>query len=125
MSYDVSVVDTDGNEVVLSSTNVEQGGTYAIGGTRDAWLNITYNYSEFFRKQLGSDGIYRLDGMKPEEALPLVENAVDNMVGERDADYWAKTEGNAKAALTSLGKILKAAIEDGYDGSRGCKIHVG
>jgi len=48
MSYDIYLNDADGETLNLPSRHVLKGGTYALGGTSQAWLNITYNYAPFF-----------------------------------------------------------------------------
>jgi len=32
-----------------------RGGTYQLGGTRTAWLNITYNYSPYFCNSIDAE----------------------------------------------------------------------
>lgn len=57
MSWNVSIVDPKTKEVQnLLERHDLRGGTYALGGTTEASLNITYNYGDFFRKVLPSDG---------------------------------------------------------------------
>ena len=66
MSYDIRIVDKETKmPIMLENKHDIIGGTYAVGGTRELWLNITYNYAPFFRKVFsmqGTDGIHCIDG---------------------------------------------------------------
>jgi hypothetical protein len=44
VSYDVYLADIDGEPIYLDEPHDQRGGTYELGGTREAWLNVTYNY---------------------------------------------------------------------------------
>lgn len=58
MSYDISLVDAVTNEPLhLEFTHQIKGGTYQIGGSDRASLNITYNYSTFYYAVFGDEGI--------------------------------------------------------------------
>ena len=51
MSYDIYLRDRVTKETVHFDTPHQMaGGTYAIGGTTEAWLNITYNYAQWYYK---------------------------------------------------------------------------
>jgi hypothetical protein len=112
MSYDIYFEDTEGNTLRLPD-DFEQpkGGTYAIGGTTEAWLNITYNYAPFFRSVFGPDGIRSLYGKTGKEVTPDLERAVEILGTDRDQDYWNPTEGNAGAALNGLLQMAKVLPE--------------
>ena len=73
----------------------EEGGTQALGGSTDADLNVTYNYGKHFR-------FPNLAGMTGEQSIPLLSDAVERLGVERDADYWAPTEGNVGYACAIL-----------------------
>lgn len=86
----------------------EDGGTYVLGGTNQACLNITYNYSKFFYDTLDAEkGLRFLNGMTAENVTPLLEVSVLALGTERDNDYWKATEGNAGYALSILLKWAK------------------
>jgi hypothetical protein len=74
----------------------------AQGGTCEAWLNVTYNYSPIFKRVLGEKGIRSIYGMKAAESIPLLVSASLQLSGYPLCDYWKATEGNAKDALNSL-----------------------
>ena len=55
MSYDIYLRDRVTKETVHFDTPHQMaGGTYAVGGTPEAWLNITYNYARWYYK----DGVF-------------------------------------------------------------------
>jgi hypothetical protein len=116
MSYDISLVKRGTNEPVhFTSRHQITGGTYAVGGTTEAWLNVTYNYAPFFYKHLGENGIRSIYGKTPAESVRMLNAAIQRMQGEPSADYWAATEGNARAALVNLLVIASKAVAENID----------
>ena len=84
-----------------------KGGTYAVGGTRQAELNVTYNYAEYFYRifleiQFSRAGIRSIYGLTGAESIPVLQTAIAKLNDDVDQDYWEPTEGNAKKALTQL-----------------------
>lgn len=104
MSYDIYLSDPDTDEVIIFDAKHDiQGGTYALGGTNKAELNITYNYAEYYYKHLNSGkGIRSLYGMTGEKAIPILEDAIKKLGTKTDKDYWKSTSGNAGSALQGL-----------------------
>ena len=107
MSWDATLEDPlmgDALEVESHS----DGGTYAVGGTTEATLNVTYNYGGHFRKAWpesidGSGALVRmLDSRTGKETYPLLAKAVATLGTDREDDYWAPTEGNAGYALAIM-----------------------
>lgn len=48
MSYDISLCDPVTHETLeVDDTHFVAGGTRSIGGTKELWLNITYNYGNY------------------------------------------------------------------------------
>ena len=44
MSYDIELCDPVSHKTLLLDTSHHMtGGTYALGGTQEMWLNVTYN----------------------------------------------------------------------------------
>lgn len=74
-------------------------GTYALGGTREAHLNVTYNYSRHIELVLGEEGIRSVYGMTGAASLPVLRSAAAHLSDDVDPDYWVSKEGNAKRAL--------------------------
>lgn len=112
MSYDVSIIDKDTNkEVTIKTKHKIVGGTYCLGGTNELSLNITYNYSPFFKNVFGDKGIRILHGMDIKESIPLLEEAISKLGDDVDDNYWSPTEGNAKEALVNLVQLAKLCPE--------------
>lgn len=81
----------------------QDGGTYAVGGSTEASLNITYNYSPFYYNHLDKEnGLRFLNGKRAGDVIKALEYAVSALGTTRDNDYWASTPGNAGAALAVL-----------------------
>lgn len=131
MSYDISLLDPVTKDVIeLDKTHMMTGGTYAIGGTREAWLNITYNYSEWYYMEgifpptvpdenfhNGRGGIRSIYGMSGAESIPVLKHAIkvledckeDISAEEREeckrngaTGYWMPTRRNAIKPLYQL-----------------------
>ena len=126
MSYDISLIDPVTKEVLeLDALHQMKGGTHALGGTKEAWLNITYNYSPWYYKSEvfpvaddgKSKGIRAIYGMTGAESIPVLRNAItvlehiteDISDDERKeyekqgvAGYWIPTRINAIRPLYSL-----------------------
>lgn len=81
-----------------------KGGTYCLGGTRELWLNVTYNYAPIFylEKCLGDEGIRTIYGKTGAESIPVLQKAISSLSNDVNPDYWHCSEGNAKKALCSL-----------------------
>lgn len=108
MSYDLSLVDPVSEETLqLESKHQMQGGTYAVGGTTEASLNITWNYGEFYYRIFGDDGIRTLHRKTGLESIPILEDAISKLGNETTDNYWDKTEGNAKRPLLQLLTLAK------------------
>lgn len=103
MSYDLSLTDPVTKEtLLLDEPHQMKGGTYVLGGTREAALNVTYNYSAIFGKVLGEGGIRTLYGMTGAASVDVLQAAIWELEDDVDDDYWKATEGNAKRALVQL-----------------------
>lgn len=106
MSADIYIKDPETNETyMLDVEHGFRGGTYAIGGTREAWLNITYNYSGLYHSIWGH-GLLEFDGMTVAEAKPLMITAIERLGAVRSDNYWEATWGNAGAALQDLMQLM-------------------
>lgn len=87
MSYDISLCDPISHKTLtIDSPHFICGGTYAVGGTTELWMTVTYNY-----------------GKTGAESIPILEKAIAALGDDvDDTDYWHGTEGNAKRALCGL-----------------------
>lgn len=110
MSYDLHLEDPATGELIeLEERHNCAGGTYAVGGTTEVWINITWNYATHFRRVLGEEGIRAIYGMTGSDSIPILRAAAKQLHGSRDPDYWAATEGNARAALLDVIKLAELA----------------
>lgn len=97
MSYDVSLGNRDGVVVV---ENHSDGGTYVLGGTTKAELNITYNYGKVYA--LCDFSIKDLEGRRASDVIEKMRQVVEKLGTRQHTDYWAPTLGNAGYALSIL-----------------------
>lgn len=100
MSYDIELKYDD---EIAQVDNHEDGGTYQVGGSTEAWLNITWNYAEFYYEHLDADlGIRWLYGKTGRETEERLAQAVVALGTTQHHDYWEPTRGNAGYALNIL-----------------------
>ncbi len=100
MSYWV-YLQKDGTNVEIEKH--EEGGTFELGGTTEAVLNVTWNYAEFYCQELDEDqGLRWLNGKTAAETMDRLAHATAELGDCRDPDYWAATPGNAGHALAIL-----------------------
>lgn len=117
MSYNINLREpVTEDTIVFDKKHQIIGGTYAIGGTSEAWLNITYNYSDYFYKILGEKGIRTIYGMTGAESIPILKDAISKLKDDVDPDYWKATEGNAKKALCGLLAFAQMRPDGIWDG---------
>ena len=125
MSYDIYLTDPVTNDPLeLDEAHHMRGGTYAIGGTTEAWLNITYNYADWYyrpgvfaRTKKASKGIRTIYGMTGVESIPVLKKAISKLesMDEDISDdkrqkceahgatgYWMPTRENAIKPLYQL-----------------------
>lgn len=139
MSYDISLRDPVTKETVhFDSPHQMTGGTFAAGGTTEAWLNITYNYSQWYYRDgvfpdKGEDhnGIRSIYGLSGAESIPILQHAIQalesmdkNITEEEIKDfenrgvtgYWIPTRENAIKPLYQLLAMAKMRPDAIWDG---------
>ncbi len=133
MSYDISLIDPITKEVlILDEPHQMKGGTYQVGGSYEAHLNITYNYAKHFRKVFGDEnvklsqydqlfgggqtGIRKLYGMSGADSIPILKKAISELKDDVSENYWDATEGNAKQSLIQLLALAKMRPDGIWDG---------
>jgi hypothetical protein len=117
MSYDIYLVNpVNGEKLILDAPHQMRGGTYALGGTYEAHLNITYNYSKHYYKVLGDKGIRTIYGMTGADSIPVLQVAADWLDDDLSENYWEPTEGNAKKALLQLIALAKMRPDGVWEG---------
>ena len=108
MSYDCYLQDPITEETLhFDEAHQMVGGTYAAGGTTEAWLNVTFNYRPFYCANGLEDSLKTLRGMTAADSIPLLQGVADKLGDDVDDDYWKPTEGNAKRALLQLIAMAK------------------
>lgn len=139
MSYDIYLRDRVTKETVHFDTPHQMaGGTYAVGGTTEAWLNVTYNYAQWYYKDgvfpnNGEDnsGIRSIYGLSGADSIPVLEHAIktlENMtedLSEKEIQkykdggaggYWTPTRANAIRPLYQLLAMAKMRPDAVWDG---------
>lgn len=117
MSYDIYLNDpVTGKVIELDSPHHMRGGTYQLGGTTEAYLNVTYNYGKYYYDVIGDDGIRTIYGMTGYQSLPLLRSAASKLGDDKSDNYWEQTEGNAKAALLQLIALAEMRPDGVWDG---------
>ena len=107
MSYDCYLKDAVTGETLQSDTeHFIRGGTCCIGGCKDLWLNVTFNYAPIIAKVMPC-GIKGFDGKTAVDTIPLLEQAIAKLGDDVVDDYWTATEGNVKRALNGLLALAK------------------
>ena len=139
MSYDITLTDPVTKETIrFDSAHDMRGGTYALGGTTEAWLNITYNYADWYYKpgvfgptEEKSKGIRAIYGLSGAESIPVLQKAIAalqamtedisdeerNQCEEQGATgYWMPTRENAIKPLYQLLAMAKMRPDGVWDG---------
>jgi len=117
MSYDIDLKDPVTKEVIeFDEPHLMRGGTYAIGGTTEASLNITYNYGKHYHRVFGEKGIRTIYGMTGAESIPVLEKVISELGDDVSDNYWEPTEGNAKRPLFQLIALAKMRPDGIWDG---------
>lgn len=119
MSYDITLRNPVTKEPLeCEAPHQMRGGTYCVGGTAEMWLNITYNYSEFYYRPdvFGEKGIKTIYGMTGAESIPILKKAINALGDDVSDDYWEATEGNAKKPLTQLLAFAQMRPDGIWDG---------
>lgn len=99
----------------VDSPHLMAGGTYALGGTTELWLNVTYNYARHYHC-LGERGIREIYGKTGAESIPMLKAAALRLGDDVSDDYWEATEGNAKRALLQLLAMARMRPDGVWDG---------
>lgn len=111
MSYDIEIKTKTGERLRFPTTHDLAGGTFCLGGTDEAWLNVTYNYYRFFVRALGKNGIRSIYGLTPKESIPILDAAIAKLGNAKpEPNYWKACAGNAKKALLDLKRLAELSI---------------
>ena len=119
MSYDIKLIDPITKQTLEVDTPHQMyGATYAIGGTTELWLNITYNYSRHYYRPsvFGAKGIRAIYGLSGADSISILQHAIDALGDDVSNDYWEATEGNAKKPLCMLLAMAKIRPDGIWEG---------
>lgn len=144
MSYDIRLRDPVTKETIeLDHPHFMRGGTYAMDGTREAWLNVTYNYANWYLKEgvfpsfpddrfhNGREGIRSIYGMTGADSIPVLNHAIAMLEGMEDdmteeeiqedakkcgGMYWVSTRENAIKPLYQLLALAQMRPDGVWDG---------
>ena len=118
MSYDISLKDPVTKKTIeLSEPHFMRGGTYALGGTKELWINVTYNYGPYYYEATDKDprfahdevscyyadgtkgpieteyGIRGIYGKTGAESIPMLEDMIRRITEKYQKDgEWIETE---------------------------------
>lgn len=103
MSYDIYLTDPATSDTIkFAEPRLMVGAIHELGGTTQAWVNVTWNYRPHFLRVLGPNGIREIYGKSGAETLPLLQAAIEQLGTDVPSDYFEPTEGNARRALEQL-----------------------
>jgi len=94
MSYDISLLNPE-TKKPAEVIRFHEGGTQPLGGSTEATLNVTYNYSDKF-------SFRDLNNKKASNTIKIMEEAVKKYGTETSENYWDSTPGNVGYAIFIL-----------------------
>ena len=114
MSYDISLCDPVTHKPLKAdSTHFIAGGMRAMGGTKELWLNVTYNYGQFYYRPevFGEGGIRSIYGKTGAESIPMLEKAISALGDDvDDSDYWNATEATPNVPCTVCWRLQRCVL---------------
>ena len=127
MSYDIYIVDDQGEVIEVEEPHNLRGGTYCSGkyvdgafveGTTQLHLNITYNYSMFYYDHFDKDlGIRWLYGRQVQDTIPKLLEAI-TVLEEQEKVFEYKTPERIPALVDDDGRVViperDAPVETDY-----------
>jgi len=113
MSYDIRLVDPVTKEPLHTKVNHDmRGGMYAIGGTTELWLNITWNYAHYYYESTDGDKRFAHDEISAYYA--------DGTTGPVKTEYGIRgIYGKTGAESIPMLKDLIERIESNYKDENG------
>lgn len=136
MSYDIELKDPVTKETIeINDAHFMRGGTYQIGGSKQLWLNVTYNYAHYYYEategderfahdevscvyadgregpietQYGIRGIYGKTGL---ESIPMLEDMIQRITEKYKAGgKWINTKRNVITYYDEEGMETDASV---------------
>lgn len=102
MGWSIYITDKNGETVRLKSPHKISGSDFAVGGTQDLWMTLTFNYSRYYYQIWPCGGLCFLHGLSVKNAMRTLLEGMLLLKGEQCGDYWHASEGNARAGLLSI-----------------------
>lgn len=113
MSYDIYLCDhVTHKPLKADSTHFIAGGMRAMGGTKELWLNVTYNYGHFYYRPevFGDGGIRSIYGKTGAESIPMLEKAISALGDDvDDRRLLERHRGQRKTRLVRSDGVCKDA----------------
>ena len=108
MSYDIELKDrVTGKVIEIDNVHFMTGGTFAVGGTKELWLNITYNYAHYYYE--ATDGDPRFAHEEPSCVYS------DGTYGPMETEYGIRgIYGKTGAETIPMLKDMISRIEERY-----------
>lgn len=108
MSYDITLNDrVTGETLHVNNPHFMTGGTYAVGGTTELWLNITYNYAHYYYEATDGDPRFAHDEVSAYHS--------DGTTGPVVTEYGIRgIYGKTGAESIQMIKDMIARIEERY-----------
>ena len=139
MSYDIFLCDSVTHKVLeTEEPHLIRGSTYAIGGTTEMWLAVTYNYADWYyrhgvfaRTKKASKGIRTIYGLTGAESIPVLKKAVKKLESmtvdisdeeRRECEeqgatgYWMPSRENAIRPLYQLPAFAQMRPDGVWEG---------
>ena len=140
LSYDITLNDPVTKETItIDNPHFMTGGTYAVGGTRELWLNITYNYANYYYEvtegdlrfahcdisygespdqaeiQYGIRGIYGKTGA---ESIPMLKDMIARIEEKykKDGEWINTTRKEWRGVNPETGEIYDDPVKVIMDG---------
>ena len=131
MSYDIYLNDpVTGQPIELQDPHMMTGGTYAIGGTRELWLNVTYNYASYYYEATEGDerfahqekrrdefvneyGIRGIYGKSGAESIPMLTDMISRIENKykTSSGEWITTVREKRRVHGADGKVYEDALD--------------
>lgn len=101
MGYDISLVGEDGESVQVE--RFSEGGVQPVGGSTNAEISITYNYSKFMYNTIDKErGIRWIYDRPAGHCIDRLKSAITILGTYQDDYYWKSAPGNAGHILSVL-----------------------
>lgn len=125
MSYDIWLKDpVTGERLEAEEKHDMTGGTYAIGGTKELWLNVTYNYARYYYEATKGDdrflyadpydlhvpqngGIRGIYGKTGAESIPMLRDMIERIERANKTDgIWNVTKRERPVYYDDNDKVI-------------------